>query len=103
MPTREALEELIGAQALTTDLKPALLACLSGRESRLWTVMELYERLNNLGIRCSKPAVLGALGELELEISLCPWLPWNLAEHGHQKLYHLLELSLFIAKVRGLG
>ena len=26
--------------------------------------------------------MLGALGELELEISLCLWLPWNLAEHG---------------------
>jgi len=82
MPTREALEELIGAQALTTDLKPALLACLTGRESRRWTVMELYQRLNDLGIRCSKPAVLGALGELELEISLSPWFPWILAEHG---------------------
>jgi hypothetical protein len=82
MPTREALEELIGTQALNTELKPALLACLTGRESRRWTVIELCERLNNLGIRCSKPAVLGSLGELELEISLCPWLPWNLVEHG---------------------
>ena len=26
-PEREALEELIGMQALTTDLKPVLLAC----------------------------------------------------------------------------
>ena len=79
---REGLEELIGAQALKTELKPALLACLTGRESRRWTVIELYERLNNLGIRCSNPAVLGALGELELEISLSSWLPWNLVEHG---------------------
>src|ERR1700730_7578187 len=82
MPTREALEELIGTQALNTELKPALLACLTGRESRRWTVIELYERLTNLGIRCSKPAVLGALGDLELEISLSSWLPWNLVERG---------------------
>jgi hypothetical protein len=105
MPTREALEELIGAQALTTDLKPALLACLSGRESRRWTVMELYERLNNLGIRCSKPAVLAGLGELELEISLCPWLPWNLAEHGTEWTLapknDLLELLSGIRRLPG--
>ena len=31
---------------------------------------------------CSKPAVAGALGELELEISLCPFLPWSLVEQG---------------------
>jgi hypothetical protein len=43
---RDALEELIGAQALATDLKPALLACLTGRESWRWTVGELFERLN---------------------------------------------------------
>src|SRR5271157_2180462 len=78
----EALEELIGAQALSADLKTAILACLSGAESRRWTVGELLGRLNSLGVRCSKPAVLGALGELELEISLCPFLPWNLVEHG---------------------
>jgi hypothetical protein len=81
---RGGLEELIGAQALNTELKPALLACLTGRESRRWTVIELYDRLNNLGIRCSKPAMVGALGELELEISLCSWLPWNLVERGSE-------------------
>src|SRR5260370_6988086 len=81
-PHGEALEELIGAQALSADLKPALLACLTGAESRRWTVGELLGRLNNLGVHCSKAAVLGALGELELEISLCPFLPWTLVEHG---------------------
>jgi hypothetical protein len=81
-PQGAALEELIGAQALTTDLKPALLACLTGAESRRWTVGELFERLNNLGVRCSKPAVIGALAELGLEISLCPFLPWTLLEQG---------------------
>jgi hypothetical protein len=73
---------VIAQQALNTALKPALLACLTGGESRRWTVAELYDRLNNLGVRCSKPAVLGALGELELEVSLCRWLPWILVEHG---------------------
>ena len=74
-PHRDALEELIGAQALSADLKPALVACLTGAESRRWTVGELFGRLNNLGIHCSKPAVLGALGEFELEISLVPLPP----------------------------
>jgi hypothetical protein len=82
MPYRDALEELIDAQALSANLKPALVACLTGAESRRWTVGELLGRLNNLGIHCSKAAVLGALGELELEISLCPFLPWSLLEHG---------------------
>jgi hypothetical protein len=106
-PPREALEELIGAQALSTDLKPALLACLTGRESRRWTVAELSERLNNLGVRCSKPAVLGALGELELEISLCPFLPWILVEHGTEwslaPKSHLLELLSGIRKLPGIS
>ena len=42
-PKREALEELIGAQALSADLKTALVACLTGAESRRWTVGELFE------------------------------------------------------------
>jgi len=106
-PAREALEELIGAQALSTDLKPALLACLTGRESRRWTVAELSERLNNLGVSCSKPAVLGALAELELEISLCPFLPWTLVEHGTEwslaPKSHLLELLSGIRKLPGIS
>ena len=48
-PKREALEELIGAQALSADLKTAIVAALTGRESRRWTVGELFDRLNNLG------------------------------------------------------
>ena len=97
---RETLEELIGAQALATDLKPALLACLTGRESWRWTVGELFERLNNLGLRCSKPAVIGALGELELEISLCPWLPWTLVEHGTE--WSLAPKSDFLELLSGI-
>lgn len=106
-PKREALEELIGAQALTADLKPALLACLIGRESWRWTIAELSERLNNLGVRCSKAAVLGALAELELEISLCPWLPWTLVEHGTEwrlaPKSDLLELLSGIRKLPGIS
>jgi len=78
----EALEELVSAQALSADLKPAIVACLSGAESRRWTIAELSGRLNNLGVHCSKPAVAGALAELELEISLCPFLPLPPLEPG---------------------
>ena len=106
-PNREALEELIGAQALTTNLKPALLACLAGRESWRWTVGELFERLNNVGLRCSKAAVIGALAELELEISLCHWLPWTLLEQGTEwrlvPKSDLLELLSGIRKLPGVS
>jgi chromosome segregation and condensation protein ScpB len=94
------LEELIGAQALSADLKTALVACLTGRESRRWTVGELFERLNNLGLRCSKPAVLGALGELEIEMTLCPFLPWNLAEQGTE--WSLVPKSEFLELLSGV-
>jgi len=106
-PHGEALEELIGAQAVSADLKTALLACLTGAESRRWTVGELLGRLNNLGVRCSKPAVLGALGELELEISLCPFLPWSLVEHGTEwslaPKSELIELLSGIRKLPGIS
>ena len=99
-PQGDALEELIGAQALSADLKTALVACLTGRESRRWTVGELFERLNNLGLRCSKPAVLGALGELEIEMTLCPFLPWNLAEQGTE--WSLVPKSEFLELLSGV-
>ena len=106
-PKTEALEELIVSQAITTDLKPALLACLTGMESRRWTVGELFERLKNLGMPCSKPAVTGALGELELEMSLCPWLPWTLVEHGTEwslaPKNDFLELLSGIRKLPGIS
>ena len=106
-PQGVALEELIGAQALSADLKTALVACLTGRESRRWTIAELFERLNNLGVRCSKQAVLGALGELELEMSLCPFLPWTLVEHGTEwsltPKNDLLELLSGIRKLPGIS
>ena len=106
-PQREALEELIGSQAVSADLKPAIVACLSGAESRRWTIAELSGRLNNLGVHCSKPAVSGALGELALEISLCPFLPWTLVEHGTEwsltPKSDLLELLSGVRKLPGIS
>jgi chromosome segregation and condensation protein ScpB len=105
-PKGEALEERISAQALTADLKTAIVAALTGRESRRWTVGELFDRLNNLGVRCSKPAVAGALGELELEFALCPFLPWNLVEQGTEWTLRtkteLLELLSGVRKLPGV-
>ena len=105
-PKGEALEERICAQALTADLKTAIVAALTGRESRRWTVGELFDRLNNLGVRCSKPAVAGALGELELEFALCPFLPWNLVEQGTEWTLRtkteLLELLSGVRKLPGV-
>ena len=102
-----ALEELVGAQALRTDLKTALVACLCGRESRRWTVGELFARLNNLGFHYSKPAVAGALGELELEFTLCAFLPWNLVELGTEwrlvPKNELLELLGGVRKLPGIS
>lgn len=83
-PAPSDLEERIGAQALAIDLKQAALACLAGAESRRWTVGELVGRLKGLGVPCSRPSVAGALSELELELSLCPWAPWRLAERGQE-------------------
>jgi hypothetical protein len=45
-------------------------------------VGELFDRLNDLGLRCSKTAVAGALAGLELEMALRPFLPAALVEHG---------------------
>ena len=106
-PHGEALEKLIGAQALSADLKTAIVACLTGRESQRWTVGELVGRLNNLGVHCSKPAVLGALGELELEMTLCPFLPWSLVEHGTEwslaPKSELIELLSGVRKLPGIS
>ena len=49
----------------------------------------------------------GALGELELEISLCPFLPWNLVEHGTEwslaPKSELLELLSGVRKLPGIS
>jgi hypothetical protein len=106
-PDQSTLEQVIVSQALATDLKPALLACLTGRESRRWTVGELFERVSRLGMRSSKPAVVCALGELELEIALCPWLPWILTEQGTEwsliAKNDFLELLSGVRKVPGVA
>ena len=94
------MEELIGPQALSADLQIAIVACLSGAESRRWTVGELFERLKNLGLHCSKPALLAALGELELEIALCQFPPWSLVEQGTE--WSLAPKSQLLALLSGV-
>jgi hypothetical protein len=79
-----ALEELVGLQALAIDPKQALLACLTGAESRRWTVGELFSRLKGLGVPGTRASVARALSELELELELCPWAPWRLLERGQE-------------------
>src|ERR1700746_2644243 len=77
-----ALEEVVGAQALAVDLREAVMACLSGQESRRWTVSELVERFKSLGICASNTGVTAALAALEIEIELSTWAPWRLVERG---------------------
>ena len=70
--TREAgqpLEELVQIQALSVDLREAVMACLSGGESRCWTTAELVERFKNLGLCATRASVTAALAELALELS----------------------------------
>ena len=40
----QPLEERLEIQALSVDLREAVMACLCGGESRRWTVAELLER-----------------------------------------------------------
>jgi len=49
--TGQPLEKLVQTQALSLDLREAVMACLSGRESRRWTVAELVERFKRPGVR----------------------------------------------------
>jgi hypothetical protein len=97
------LEQRIAAQALAIDLKQAALACLAGAESRRWTLGELFCRLKNLGVPCSRASLAGALGELGLELSLCPWAPWRLVERGPEWLLEpKSELAGLLSGVRTL-
>jgi hypothetical protein len=64
------LEERLEIQALSVDLREAVMACLSGGESRRWTIAELLERFKNLGICASRASVTAALAELGLELEL---------------------------------
>ena len=49
----------------------------------------------------------GALGELELEFALCPFLPWNLVEQGTEwslaTKSELLELLSGVRKLPGIS
>src|SRR3954453_18685111 len=83
-PAPWPLEQRLAAQALAIDLKEALLACLCGQESRRWTVGELFSRLKNLGVSCTRASLTGALSELEVELALCSWAPWRLLERGQE-------------------
>ena len=105
--TREAgqlpLEELVEIQALSVDLREAVMACLSGRESRRWTVLELVERLKNLGVRGSRAGVTAALAELALELELSGWAPWRLLERGTEWILEpKSELLELLSGVRAL-
>ena len=75
---QEPLEELVQTQALSLDLREAVMACLSGGESRRWTVGELVERFKGLGLCASRASVTAALAELEVELELSGWAPWCL-------------------------
>ena len=79
----------------------AVMACLSGAESRRWTVGELIERLKGLGIGASRPQVTAALADLGLE--LAAWAPWRLVERGTEWiLVPKSELLALLAAVRKL-
>ena len=60
----QPLEERIEIQALSVDLREAVMACLCGGESRRWTIAELVERFKNLGVSASRASVTAALAEL---------------------------------------
>ena len=84
---QEPLEELVKIQALSVDLREAVMACLSGGESRRWTVSELVERFKNLGVCASRASVTAALAELERS-SLSsragrPGVSWNGGPNGY--------------------
>jgi hypothetical protein len=103
LPAPSSLEERIGAQALAIDLKQAVLACLTGAESRRWTVGELFSRLRGLGVPGTRAGIARALSELELELELCPWAPWRLAERGPEwALTPKSELVGLLSGVRAL-
>jgi hypothetical protein len=77
-------EQVIAAQALETPLKPAVMACLSGDESARWTLAELADRLRGLAVPFTRPALLGALLELQAELEAALWAPWRLVERGQE-------------------
>jgi chromosome segregation and condensation protein ScpB len=72
------------------------MACLSGEESRCWTIAELVERFKNLGVCATRASVTAALAEVALELELSAWAPWRLLERGTEWILarksELLEL-----------
>jgi chromosome segregation and condensation protein ScpB len=93
------LEEVVGAQALEVDLREAVMACISGEESRRWKVQELVERFKNLAIAASNGTVTRALAELEVELELSAWAPWRLIERGAEWI--LVPKSELLAVLSG--
>jgi len=99
----QVLEQTIERQTLDVDLKQAVMACLSGGESRRWTVAELVERFKNLSICTSKAAVTAALADLEVELQLARWAPWQLIERGTEWiLVPKTELSSLLLGARNI-
>jgi hypothetical protein len=99
----QRLEESIEIQALSVDLREAVMACLSGGESRRWTVLELVERFKNLGVSASRASVTAALAELGLELELSVWAPWRLLERGTEWILEpKSELLALLSGVRRL-
>jgi chromosome segregation and condensation protein ScpB len=97
------LEELVENQAISVDLREAVMACPSGAESRRWTVSELVERFKNLGVCASRASVTAALAELGLELELSSWAPWRLLERGTEWILEpKSELSALLSGVRRL-
>jgi chromosome segregation and condensation protein ScpB len=98
--TGQPLEERLEIQALSVDLREAVMACLSGGESRRWTVSELVERFKNLGVCASRASVTAALAELALELELSGWAPWRLVERGTEWI--LAPKSELVALLSGV-
>ena len=99
----QPLEERVQIQALSVDLREAVMACLSGGESRRWTVLELVERFKNLGVCASRASVTAALAELGLELELSGWAPWRLLERGTEWILEpKSELVALLSGVRRL-
>jgi chromosome segregation and condensation protein ScpB len=99
----QPLEERLEIQALSLDLREAVMACLCGGESRRWTVAELLERFKNLGVCATRASVTAALAELALELELSGWAPWRLLERGTEwVLEPKSELVALLSGVRRL-
>jgi chromosome segregation and condensation protein ScpB len=99
----QSLEERVEIQALDVDLREAVMACLSGGESRSWTVGELVERFKNLGVCATRGSVTAALAELALELELVSWAPWRLLERGTEWILEpKSELVALLSGVRRL-